>query len=636
MSDAYQAPQHFATLTELAHFLDNNCEDWNLRMRDRDLLSVLETATVPAELLPNLQAEKVGLSVWFKGCTVQRESSYTDEVGQTWGSALPQELEPLPFSYYQQRLEHSTNPYLQARYALLLWNAPKPFRHIRYAQSALDHLLSVLVTHAASTREARRDCLDLLHQACALASTVRHREADTAAAVLERYSGTIPFERNSRPALLRLIAEYSKLFRTADQERILRSTRELYAECYAAADYFACESICKEAAPYAQSLNRDPREWHQLLGQAYEGEANHRLADDDASFIVMEFYSRAAKAYQLASNPTAEADALRQAQAFKPKLKLSNISIDFTAEQTQLLLDDVKRHTTALLECEPSAIFDFLANYANALPDYSSIKSQAEQEPLSFMSMISVVHIDDNKNTSRADISLRDKGDDNETEEARRRRIDLHQRIRRSYSLGLSLRLQYLIPLFIEGYQAGRITYEAFCQYLDAHSWVAQTLTEHDISGNEVRYTWQPMLYPSLREFFTQLHIFIHEGPESASFVLCIDSLTLKIEGLLREVLQRMGAHTLATHKRHDLREVFFDDLLDLATAKSLLNDSEAYYFRYVFTPLGRNLRNNVAHNYYHLPERYSLKEVILLLTALLRLTGFRLVPAEEAQSNIS
>jgi hypothetical protein len=115
-----QGPISFATASDLADFLDTNCHDWNLRMRDRDLLSELEGAVFANELAPLIQAERVALSVWFKDCTAQREYSFNNIDGQTGGSPLPHELVQLPFDYYSQRQAQSPNPYLRARYGLLL------------------------------------------------------------------------------------------------------------------------------------------------------------------------------------------------------------------------------------------------------------------------------------------------------------------------------------------------------------------------------------------------------------------------------------------------------------------------------------------------------------------------------------
>ncbi len=637
MHPAPEDPVLLSTPADLAHYLDTSCHNWSLYYAGQDLPSTLKATSYPTELAATVNAEEVALDVWFKDCTPERKCSLTNDDGQTWGSTLPHELTPLPYDYYQQRLEQSTNPYLRARYALLLWNAPKPYKHIRFAQAAIDNLFTALDTAGCLDAESSRNCIELLKQACDLIVTVRHREADAVSAVVGRFTGAIPFEHGNRTSLLRIITKHPKLFKSADPELILAASFALYTHYFQNKDFFTCENICKLVAPYVQGLGRDPREWHQRLGQAYEGEAANRPARDDSSLMAIEFYTRAAKAYQLAGDSAAEDAALQCVQTLKPKLKLHAITTEFTAEQTQLLMEDIRLQTDLLLKHGPNEILDFLACSDRVIPNHAEIKEKAAEEKPSFLSAISTIYIDGNKNTSHGDKSppkAKSNTKDAATEAAEKREKELNKRVSQSYSLALSFRLQYLMPIFIEGYRTGKINYETFCQYLETHSWTAQTIIEQDITGEAIEYTWQPMLRPGLQEFFTQLHKFIHEGPTASSFVLCLDSLTLKIEGLLREVLQKMGAHTIATHKRHDLREVFFDDLLDLALTKALLNENECYFLRYVFTPLGKNLRNDIAHGYYHLSERYSIQKVVLLVIALLRVTGFQLGTETQTENN--
>ena len=136
------------------------------------------------------------------------------------------------------------------------------------------------------------------------------------------------------------------------------------------------------------------------------------------------------------------------------------------------------------------------------------------------------------------------------------------------------------------------------------------------------------MLYPAIEEFFKQLKLAVQELPEIAPcFVLSLDSLTLKVEGMLREMLQRAGGPTIVAYQKGDLREVYFDDLVDMAKESGFLTENEAYFFRFVFTGLSRNIRNDVAHAYYHLPEHYSLQKTVLILCAVLRLSRYNFTP---------
>lgn len=609
--------EHFTSLTDVASFLDTNCHTWN-SIHDRDLAAELKVATAPTEIASAIQYEQIALGIWFRECSAEREFSATTIEGQTVGSPLPNELGSDALSYYQQRFDQTTNPLLKARYGLILWNAPKPIKSGRYATAALDSLLNAL--SQADCIGGRRDCLDILRQACAISTRFRHREADTAAAVLDRFTGAIPYEQGGRARILALITEQAQLFRAHDSAgTILPTAIALFEERFVAADYDTCEYICKLAAPFAQGSKQDPREWHQRLGQSYEALAAQCLSDD-SSLMSIEFLARAANAYQLAGDQDAETRSLEQAQALKDKLRLGVVTTEFTQEQSQMLADDIKRQTEAILSLEADNICRHLATSPRALPDFVEMKQKAAKEnQSSFLDLVSTVYIDENRNTSHEPSGA----DDNERN---------MRHAKRAYSMGLLLRMQYTGHLFIEGYRQGKFTFETVRGYLERHSWLAQSLPESDMSGNTIEYSWARLILPGLESFFQQLSK-VADGSGEPDFVLCLDSLTTKLEGLLRELLQRAGASTITT-KQQDLREVAFDGLLDLAQEKKLLDENECYFIRYVCLSEGKNVRNSVAHGYYHHVHQYSFEKAILIVMVLLRLSAFQIGSAStEADS---
>ena len=191
----------FSTAEDLAFYLDNNCKSWSTYSADFDLLQTLRAASVPAELASLVLAEQVALDLWFKECSCQRKLSMTDKEGESWGSTLPNELQPPAFDYYQQRLAQSTNPYLRARYGLILWNAPKPHKHIRYAQAALDNLLNALENADCIDTAILHNCLDILRQSCAIAASIHYRTTDTMEAVIQRFTEIIPNYSNQQTTI---------------------------------------------------------------------------------------------------------------------------------------------------------------------------------------------------------------------------------------------------------------------------------------------------------------------------------------------------------------------------------------------------------------------------------------------------
>ncbi len=329
-----------ASQDDLAFFLDTNC---NALLDNRSLMKSLETANYTPELAPVVNYELAGLGFWFDGCTAKREISATTITGEEMGSPLPSELKSTALEYFILRFEQTTNLYLKTRYGLVLWNTSKPYKHIKYIQGALDGSLDALAK-ANCTDSGLNNCLELLWLSSAIATTIPHRKADVITAIRDRFTGSIPFEREGRNQLLHVITEQAKLFRP-DATKVLIAARELYEENYKAENFLGCQHIAELAAPFAQGSNADVREWHYRRGQAYEGTAKRRLSDD-SSLIAIKFYTQAAQAFQLAGNEEAEQRALQQAQDLKDKLRLGKVSAKLPDDLAQKLSLPLRQPST--------------------------------------------------------------------------------------------------------------------------------------------------------------------------------------------------------------------------------------------------------------------------------------------------
>jgi hypothetical protein len=595
----------FNDASELIKYLDTNIKHWNPCTHDRGVCAALRSATSSADAQNLLHAEILGFEVWFED-TVMKRRGFTTNTDQTINAPWPLDLATPPFAYYLQRFQETPNPFLKARYGLLLWNSPAPYKRQDYLQGSLDGLLTALSqADCIGTQSGRRDCLDMIKQLCEVAATLKykHRADDVRAAVLGRYKGVLPVEQQSRPALLRIINDHGKLFRSSTDE-ILEATRILFSENMAAGDAYAGLMLAQLAAKTAQAGGSDVREWHYRQGQANEAQAEARMSDD-SSMVSMSFYADAARAYQLAGDEAAEQAALQKAQSAKDNLRLSTVSSELGEEHNKMLNEDIKAKTAQLLALDPLDIFEWLGTAPDAIPDFDAIQKNAAQAPTSFADLLSVMSIDVNKN-------FQHEGGTSE-------------KVRMGYNIAITLRLHYLHSLFIEGFKAGKITFATFQNFLKQRSWTSRPLPARNTQGEEFEYTWEPLLLPSCNEFFKQLDLALAGEESKVSFVLCLDSMVPKIEALLRELIQITGSATVATGSKGGLHEVFFDELLETIEKGGGLTTNEAQFFRYVFTPFSQNLRNNIAHGYYKLAEQYSFASAILVFCALMRLIGFQL-----------
>jgi hypothetical protein len=601
---------NITTPEELAALLEEHCQSWTHTHRS-ELLPLLEEATVPESLRDQRWLERTALGFWFKEGKAQREQEFTTDADEKVGSVQVEELLPAAFAYYQQRYEQSTNPYLKARYALVLWNAPKPNAYGRMGNLAQTHLLEALATADCTGRDNRMDCIRMLGTCCDLALLLRHRQPDTIQAVLDRFTGVVPFEAEGRIPLLRLIADTGKLFKpNVLTDDVSRACEALFDDLFATGEYEACEALCPLARTVAQRRGLAVAEWFNRLGRTHEALAEKRLSDP-SGLAPYEFYRRATEDYRAAGNTAAYDQAFQRLNELKAKIRLGATSFQLNPEDAQTLQADIDDRIQRLTQYSPHDLLEYLTVHPEVLPDYASVRAFAEQHKGSFFfASLPTSQLDENKNTRRVQSD----------EEVDKLTADFYEGM-------LQFRLASLVPLLAACYRAGNFSYDSFCAFLEQSSWIAQPLAETAVNGQEQVYTWKDLIYPILRDSFQQLAVGVDGGREN--FVLSIDSLTVKLEGLLRDLLQRSGANTTANDKHQDLREVFIESLLNHAVAQDLFDENTRYFLRYLLLAPGMNLRNNVAHCYYRYQSQYSFDKIIMLLCGLLRIANFRLEPLD-------
>ena len=113
------------------------------------------------------------------------------------------------------------------------------------------------------------------------------------------------------------------------------------------------------------------------------------------------------------------------------------------------------------------------------------------------------------------------------------------------------------------------------------------------------------------------------------NFILCTDSLTLKILGLFRNFSERLNIST-SKGKRTGVQEALAHDIINNDTIRKYSEDSDRLLFDYVFSNEGGlNLRNNIAYCFNSENDYYPDKK-LLLLAVLLRLGKYKITPQGE------
>ena len=187
-----------------------------------------------------------------------------------------------------------------------------------------------------------------------------------------------------------------------------------------------------------------------------------------------------------------------------------------------------------------------------------------------------------------------------------------------TYSFFFKIGTLKMIKLFMAAIESQKLSYDLVLTYLE-RTWVNEPI-ERNYNGKKVAVVPLDTIKPGLKRIFEELR---HtEEDYVPDYVTIIDSLTLKIEGLLRFFIERLQIPTFAKRRSKDGGEVMMEKLFDdiIADLKGTPERPSGFVkdhltmLKYIMSEkIGWNLRNEVAHSLLQI-EEYSLDKVVVLL----------------------
>jgi hypothetical protein len=183
--------------------------------------------------------------------------------------------------------------------------------------------------------------------------------------------------------------------------------------------------------------------------------------------------------------------------------------------------------------------------------------------------------------------------------------------------------LRQISCVFFEGIKEKKITFQSLFDYLKNYTWYGTDFIYVDNNNEKQGFDWIELLTPSLQVFFNQIEADIKTATNhNQGYIVAIDSLVLKFEGLIREFSRAIEAQTIESKADGTKERISFDKLLDNEKITDLIPANDIAFFKYLFTSEDMNLRNNIAHCFYK-TENYSSARMLLLIVALLRLGNY-------------
>jgi hypothetical protein len=143
-------------------------------------------------------------------------------------------------------------------------------------------------------------------------------------------------------------------------------------------------------------------------------------------------------------------------------------------------------------------------------------------------------------------------------------------------------------------------------------------------------------LIPPLELLFSELNKGLESDSYPPNLISSIDSLTLKIEGLLRFFCERIGFATFKRSRGSDIvMEKNIDELLSSLQHRfggenknitNFIEEDRIFIKFYLSEKAGENLRNEIAHGLMLIND-YSIYRIPVLISIILKLSKYKFVP---------
>lgn len=183
------------------------------------------------------------------------------------------------------------------------------------------------------------------------------------------------------------------------------------------------------------------------------------------------------------------------------------------------------------------------------------------------------------------------------------------------YQLCVNNGIEGLISTIIEAHKQKRISYAKTKRFLQEQTVLGISLYANRINS-KITYTWFEQIDFAIKDFFKQLgKLQLGKTPD---WRLVIDVLPSKFEGILRDMISLSGGVT-TKKKDETTEEITLEALFDTPTFLELFDIDDKNLFEFVFTKKELNIRNYVAHGMY-IPQDYSMVKAVLVFLCILRL----------------
>ncbi|CVK32477.1 protein of unknown function [Methanoculleus bourgensis] len=533
------------------------------------------------------------------------------------------------YAYLKERVRDVKNPLLKSRYAHLLVHCDIPDKY-RYAEVAVQEYLKLLRIyeekregisgHWVTTLEwATKNALNLSVQFNM--KTCKDEVKNEIKRLVFQKSDEDPQYSFLIIALVNQMLDQKQIFHKDDFENIdeiligyaffLRQSGKNFPR-KAIELYELGSKIERKFCTTKHNWDLYIAENHEELCKTFENNA----------FVALEECQDAIMHYKLAKMPEKVKEMEQKYGELKKKISIPRHQVEIQDDGYKKYLEGCKKFVQDLIEKEPETIIGCLVSSPDLIPDMNKVRDGSEvylRESVTHQ-LFNTTLVDTHGNTAQTY--------DNGEEKEKYAQNTIYRIALENYTCRL------VHAIIIEAAKKGKLTPQNVCEYLQHRSWLGQPIQYHIPSGGEFEVKWLDLIEPAIHSYLNALQDFV-ESEKTPNFILSLDSLTLKFEGIFRAFCALHGisptkqiterGKTLTREK--DLNNLLYDDYDEVS---KILGVNEIEFFRFVFVEQsGLNLRNNIAHCLLF-KEQYYVYFADLVFLAILRISRGMLFDVKE------
>jgi hypothetical protein len=497
------------------------------------------------------------------------------------------------FEYIKSRAtsEKVINPRNKAKYNHIIWESPK--KHIEYAKRAIDNYFDFLekISLPKEDNLTNRGFTLNYENLFILSETINYKKKEIINFLIahlnkdelngyQKYS-IMGFILSKGKKLSKESVEY---FFNYSKSVIDNDIYPKFSKEYLNLLIFICSKKGVSVKEYQNKLG----DFH------IQDSEKHK-----ESFVVHDYYLKALKQYQKAGNKEKVEEVTILIEKAKDNLNFKSIKSEHSSPELQKWWDNLKVFITELTDKgESKDVYEYLI-LAKIFPKADVLDKKVKYV---MADLSSTMNFDINRNVS---------GSENNG-------INLYNNYIKNHSL------RHLWLIFTKGLKNQKICFESLKDYFENNTWYGEDIVITNADGVKETFNWLDLLMPSFASYFTQSEIDLKENKNSETgYILSIDSLVLKFEGVLRSFSRKVGAQTIDIKENGTQERISFEKLLQNEKIKAIIPEYDIAFFKFIFTSEGMNLRNNIAHCFYK-PKNYSAPVMWLLTCAFLRLGHYK------------